>query len=101
MPTTGSEWIIGVGLVRKVIRPEVQLGHRDFFWLFTLRTFCSFLLQIPCRLNSLSYLILAVPMRNWSVEHSCMSSTFPIYSQNEYGRGEMVHNLVEASPAKD
>ena len=52
---------------------------------------------------SLSYFILAVPMRECLGKHSCMSSPFPIAILNGtffFSIGEIVLALAEASPIK-
>ena len=56
-----------------------QLGRRDFFFRARFTFFHIFtLLLLLSSSVSLSYFLLAVPMRKRSGEHSCMSSTFHI-----------------------
>ena len=58
---------------------------------------------LPSSSVSLSYLILAVPLRKCSGEHSCRSFILPIVMLNGtcFLRGEMVLVLAEASPVKN
>ena len=59
-------------------RSELQLGRLDFFF-FVPALLLSILTPLFSHSSvSLSYFILAVPMREFFVKHSCMNFTFSI-----------------------
>ena len=97
-PLWGSGWITEVGHVYWVIyplfrglatpgdcKPELQLGLRTSFFRFAMLlsiyilSFSSYLFSV-----SMSYFIIAVPMRKCVWKTSCMSATFLIYSHTEW-----------------
>ena len=61
-----------------------MIGRRDFF-LFVPAVLFSILTPLFCVSSSvsLSYFVLAVPMRKCLGKHSCMSSSFPIVMLND------------------
>ena len=57
-----------------------MIGRQDFFFFFVPALLFSILtpLFLPSSSVSLSYFVLALPMRECLRNHSCMSSIFPI-----------------------
>ena len=56
----------------------IVIGRHDFFSMSTILHSLLTPLYVPASTVSVSYFILAVPMRKWLRKHACTSSPFPI-----------------------